>query len=123
MTQAELDVLSDTFIVTGITQSRGSTPVNTTVTAGPYNAGSTSIAVTSVIDIYQGAFVSFLMDNAALFTVQVTGVSGSTLSLASAVPAGRNVPNNANVYLYSDIEIEFFEQAACTASDVTITVV
>lgn len=118
--QTQLDVFSATYNILSITQSRAGSPADTTVTGGPYNAGTMLINVTSAADMYAGQTIAFVMDNAALFTVVIQSIAVNAVTLVAGVPVGRNVPTGASVYLVSDLKIAFNEAAVCGVANVTV---
>ena len=73
-------------------------PIQTTVTNGPYAAGTTAITVSSTTGL-SGQTVRVPMDNGLLFVSTITVNSSTSLTLASAIPAGRSILNGANVYI------------------------
>jgi hypothetical protein len=120
LSQTQLDALSSTYTVLSITQSRAAPPTDTTVTGGPYVAGSTAVDVASVQDIFQGSQIQFVLDDASLFVATVSSIAGLVLTIAPGVPVGRNIPTGANVYLHSDIQILFYEAAEGIPADITV---
>jgi hypothetical protein len=120
LTQQQLDLQSVTYTIQSITASRAVNVPDTVVTGGPYAAASAAIAVSSVLDFYVNQTIAFVMDNAALFTTTISSVVGNTLNLTSGVPAGRSVPNSANVFLVSDVLIRFYEAAIGAVTNVTV---
>lgn len=123
LAQADLEALSNTYNVLSITQTRSGNPVDTTVTGGPYAAGSVSMSVASTEDIYVGQTIQLVLDNASTWNVVVTSVAGSAVGFGPAIPGGRNLPNNSNVYLISDLRILFNEAATCAVASVNLTVI
>lgn len=123
LTQAQLDVLSNTYNVLAIAQSRTSNPIDTTVSGGPYVAGVGTVSVADPADIYAGQIISFVLDNAVAHEVRVTGVASSSVSFLPVIPAGRSIQTASNVYLISDIKIAFSEAAICEVADVALSAV
>lgn len=124
MTQAQLDVLSQTFTIASITQARTSgNPAVATVANGPYGVGSTVIDVTTVEDFYLGCPVSVVMDNAVGLPATVAAISAAddTITLSNAVPSGRQLLTGAAVTYTSDLNFAFDEAAGCSAGSVTVT--
>jgi uncharacterized phage protein gp47/JayE len=121
-TQQQLDPIRATFLVTSITQSRTSNPVDTTVTGGPYSAGATSIGVASTADLYVGQIIAMAASGGNFNTV-VQSIGVGTVTIAPGVPAANTLANGANVYLISDVKMQFYEAAACTSANVTVNFV
>lgn len=122
LSQAQLDILSKTYNVLAITQSRAANPIDTTVTGGPYGAGLGTVAMLSVVDIYAGQTISIVLDDASLLQTRVTLVAGSNVTFNPVIPAGRSINTGADVYLISDIKIAFNEAAQAASGNVTVTV-
>lgn len=124
LTQAQLDAQAQQFNVLNITQSRTSNPVDTTVTGGPYTTGAVAASVADTSDLYVGARIRFILDNAANFDIVITSIGGSSVGFAGQpVPSSRNIPTGSNVYLLADIKMAFNEAAQAAISDITLTVV
>lgn len=71
----------------------------TTVTGGPYAAGTTSITVSSISGLSSGAVVRIVMDDGRYFYTSISGApSGLTVSLAAGVPVGRSIQTGANFF-------------------------
>lgn len=122
LTQPQLDVLSNTYNVLAITQSRTSNPPDTTVTGGPFATGATSIGVASNADMYVGQTIQFTLDDATTFNTVVQSIGTGLVGILPAVPTSRNIPNGSDVYLISDIKIEFNESAEALPADINLSV-
>lgn len=121
--QTALDALAATYQLSSITISRVSNIPDTTATNGPYSAGTTVITVASVADLYIGAPVGIVLDNATVLntTVSAIVVATNTVTLNNAVPVSRQILTGANVYLTADVKIAFNEAANTASADVTVT--
>ena len=128
-TQAALDLLSKTYNILSITQSRADPIPETTVTAGPYAAGEDEMTLEDVTEMYVGQQIAITLDNAALLTAIITvwdqdpDAKTGTISFTPAIPGGRSVLNDADVFLVTDISIAFNEAAIAAANNITLTVV
>lgn len=78
-------------------------PVNgsTTITGGPYAAGSTVVTVASATGIVVNEGLVITLDNGSTFTGQITNVVGTTVTLGTGVPVGRTVNTGADAFVYS----------------------
>lgn len=120
-TQAALDSLSNTYTVSSIVISRSSNPPDTTVTGGPYSAGTTSITVVSAADLYLGCPIGITLDNATTLNTTVASITSNTIGLSNAVPTSRSILNNANLYMTTDVKTAFNEAAIAAPANVTVT--
>jgi uncharacterized phage protein gp47/JayE len=122
-TQAELDNLSDTYVVYSIAMSRSPNITETTVTAGPYTAGTTVITVTDASRLYPGQPISIVLDDATIFNVNIsptTPISGDTVTLATGIPTSRSILTDAIVKMTADIPCAFYEAPYTATVDITI---
>lgn len=71
---------------------------NTTTTTAGYAAGVTDIVVASATGFTTGALIAVVLDNGDKLQTTIT-VSGTTFTLADAVPVGRSIANGAVVDL------------------------
>lgn len=121
LAQTQLDLLSATYTVLAISQSRSASPAATTV-----NGTIASTAVTGTLHdvskVFVGSVIQFVMDNAATLNVTVATVNTTSkvITFAPAIPSPRNVPDASNVYLVSDVNIAFNEAAEGVVADVTV---
>lgn len=76
----------------------------TTVTGGPYSAGTTVITVASATGMSINEFAVITLDNGTTYSTNITVVSGTTLTLQTAVPAGRSIPNGAQLHIYAQAD-------------------
>lgn len=116
------NALAQTYFVTSVTQSRVSPPTNTTVTGGPYAAGSTVVGFASVKDVYGGAIVAIQLDDASFFDATISNIVGTSVTFSPGVPGGRSILTSAVVQLDSDVQIIFNEVATTITADVTVNV-
>lgn len=112
---------ASTFTVLGVTMSRPSNPVDTTITGGTYAAGTTVMTVASVADIFKTSIIQITLDDATTYNATVTGISLLALTLTPGVPTSRSVLTGASVKLISDVKIQFNEGAFVDNGDVTVT--
>lgn len=123
MSQSDLDALSSTYRILSLSQSRTDNPVATLVASGPYAAGETTVSLDSVAGFYIGQEVAITLDDASLHTVRITDVTDPDISFLPAIPAGRSVLDDAEVFFVSDLMMAFNEAAFSEAANITITVV
>lgn len=75
----------------------GSPDTSTTAAAGPYPAGTTVISIASATRVIVGKPLTITLDNGSVLQTAVSAISGTTLSLANAVPVGRSIQTGATV--------------------------
>lgn len=118
MTQAQLDVLSNTYNlpVTNIFQGRS----DMIVTGGPYIAGATTISVQNVASLGTGNSIIVDQSDGSELTAVITGISGNAVTFTPAIAAGKTINNGAQVYVNGDLVFAFNEGAQCTADDINL---
>jgi carbohydrate esterase-like sialic acid-specific acetylesterase len=78
-------------------------PVNgsTTVTGGPYTAGTTVVTVASATGVSTNEVAVITLDNGTTYSTLITNVAGTTVTLQTGVPVGRQILTGANFHIYS----------------------
>lgn len=120
LTQLQLDALSATYQVSSIVISRSANIPDTTVTA-TYNAGATVIDVFSAADLYYGAPISIVLDNATMLNTTVVSIADNVVTVNNAVPGGRQIVIGADLYMTADVKIAFNEAAEALPANITVT--
>lgn len=117
--QAQLDVLSSTYDLYEVAQTRLNDMV---VIGGPYAATATVINVTNVANYAIGKVIYITLDNSVPWRVVISNLVGVAITFSPAIPAGRSVQNGAAVYVVGDLVIEFNAAVTCDVNDVILAV-
>ncbi|MBB3004351.1 putative phage protein gp47/JayE [Paraburkholderia tropica] len=117
-TQAELDVLSNTYNlpIQNIYQGRG----DMLVTAGPYSAGTTTISVANVASLAAGRSIIVNQSDGSQLNATITSITGNAVTFTPAIATGKTIATGAQVLVNGDLSIAFNEGAQCVAADVTV---
>lgn len=118
LTQAQLDVLSNTYNlpISNIYQGRS----DMLVTGGPYNAGATTINVANVASLSAGRSIIVNQADGSQLAATITGIVGNAVTFTPAIASGKTINAGAQVYVNGDLLIAFNEGAQCVAADVTV---
>lgn len=118
LTQAQLDVLSNTYNlpITGIYQGRS----DMLVTGGPYTAGAVTINVANVASLANGRSIIVNQSDGSQLTAVITGITGNAVTFTPAIASGKTINAGAQVLVNGDLNIAFNEGAQCTASDINL---
>ena len=76
-------------------------PTQTTVVAGPYAAGTTTIQLASTSGLATGSFVHIAMDDGRDYVNSLASVSSPNITLNLAIPTGRSIATGAKVWIHS----------------------
>lgn len=73
---------------------------NTTLTGGPYTGGTTTVHVADATNLANGNWILLTANNSANSTwmTQITGLSGTTLTISPATPAGFTFATGSSVH-------------------------
>lgn len=119
-TQLQLDPLGKTYNALSIYQARS----DMVITGGPYSNPAVIINVQNPDDFVEGGSIMVALDNGTFLTTTVTNIAGTAITMANAIPAGREAVDGAFVYVAGDLTILFNEAAAAaTPANTTINVV
>lgn len=118
LTQAQLDVLSNTYNlpITGIYQGRS----DMLVTGGPYNAGAITINVANVASLANGRSIIVNQTDGSQLVATITGIAGNFVTFTPAIAAGKTIAAGAQVLVNGDLILAFNEGAQCTATDINL---
>lgn len=119
LTQAQLDVLSNTYNlpVANIFQGRS----DMLVTGGPYAAGAVTVNVANVSSLANGRPILIDQTDGSQLAATVTGIAGHAVTFTPAIGAGKTIAATAQVLVNGDLNIAFNEGAQCIAADITLT--
>jgi uncharacterized phage protein gp47/JayE len=119
MTQAQLDVLSDTYNlpIANLYQGRS----DMLVTGGPYNAGANTINVANVASLSNGRSILVNQTDGSQLSAVITGIAGNAVTFTPAIASGKTINAGAQVLVNGDLAIAFNEGAQCVAADITVT--
>lgn len=117
LSQSVLDGLSATFNITSIYQSMP----DMISTGGPYAAGTTVFTVSNGANFASGDKVGVVLDNGTILYTALTGVAGTSLTMADPVPAGRQILTGAQVYVVGDVDVAFNAAVISSTADITVT--
>lgn len=118
LTQAQLDVLSNTYNlpVTNIYQGRS----DMLVTGGPFSAGAATISVANVTSLANGrSIVVNQIDGSQLNSV-ITGIAGNAVTFTPAIAAGKTIAAGAQVLVNGDLILAFNEGAQCATTNINL---
>jgi uncharacterized phage protein gp47/JayE len=118
LTQAQLDVLSNTYNlpISNIYQGRS----DMLVTGGPYNAGAITINVANVASLSNGRSIIVNQSDGSQLTATITGIAGNAVTFTPAIAIGKTINAGAQVLVNGDLSLAFNEGAQCVAADVTV---
>jgi uncharacterized phage protein gp47/JayE len=119
LTQAQLDVLSNTYNlpVQNVYQGRG----DMLVTGGPYNAGATTINIANVSSLANGRSIIVNQADGSQLTSTITGIVGNAVTFTPAIAAGKTINAGAQMLVNGDLVLAFNEGAQCVAADINVT--
>lgn len=118
LTQAQLDVLSNTYNlpVTNLYQGRS----DMLVTGGPYTAGATVINVANVASLANSKSIIVNQTDGSQLTAVITGIAGNAVTFTPAIATGKTIATGAQVLVNGDLILAFNEGAQCVATDVNL---
>jgi len=118
LTQAQLDVLSNTYNlpVTNLYQGRS----DMLVTGGPYTAGTATINIANVASLANGKSIIVNQTDGSQLTAVITGIAGNAVTFTPAIAAGKTINAGAQVLVNGDLTLAFNEGAQCVATDVNL---
>lgn len=118
LTQAQLDVLSNTYNlpVTNIYQGRS----DMLVTGGPYTAGANVINVANVASLANGRSIIVNQTDGSQLTATITGISGTAVTFTPAIASGKTINAGTQVLVNGDLTLAFNEGTQCVAADVNL---
>jgi uncharacterized phage protein gp47/JayE len=118
LTQAQLDVLSNTYNlpISNIYQGRS----DMLVTGGPYTTGAATINVANVASLANGRSILVAQSDGSQLAAVITGIVGNAVTFTPAIAAGKTINTGAQVLVNGDLVLAFNEGAQCVAADVTV---
>lgn len=123
LSQAALDVLAKTYAILSIVQSRVAPTPEAVVEDGPYAAGEDTIKVSKVTNMWVDQKIAITLDNATLLQATITDIVDDDVTFTPAIPGGRSVLDDADVFLITDITIAFNEAAISNLDNINLVVV
>lgn len=118
LTQAQLDVLSNTYNlpVTNLYQGRS----DMLVTGGPYTAGTATINIANVASLANGKSIIVNQSDGSQLTTVITGIAGNAVTFTPAIATGKTINTGAQVLVNGDLLLAFNEGAQCVVADVNL---
>jgi len=118
LTQAQLDVLSNTYNlpVSNIYQGRS----DMLVTGVPYTAGTATINIANVSSLANGRSIIVGQADGSQLTATITGITGNAVTFTPAIATGKTINAGAQVLVNGDLTIAFNEGAQCSAANINL---